>query len=149
MNNCQFVGRLTADPELRRTNDGTAVCSYCLAVKRQGIKDTTDFLDFVTWRQGAEFLSQYGHKGDTVAVSGQLQTRRWTDKNGNNRKAVEVVTSSVDLLSSKRNSQDSENTSKSANAYPGSAADAQAAKQSFGLYGSYPELSGDDPKLPF
>ena len=129
MNNCQFVGRLTADPELRRTNDGTAVCSYILAVKRPGVKDATDFLNFVTWRQGAEFLAQYGHKGDTVAVSGQLQTREWTDKNGGKRRAFEVFTSSVELLSSKRNSQIGENTMQKTNGYP--------------------ELSGNDPNLPF
>lgn len=129
MNNCQFVGRLTADPELRRTNDGTAVCSYSLAVKRPGAKDTTDFLNFVTWRQGAEFLARYGHKGDTVAVSGQLQTREWTDKNGNKRMAFEIFTSSVELLPSKRNSQGLENTMQKTNGYP--------------------ELSGNDPKLPF
>ena len=128
MNNCQFVGRLTADPELRRTNDGTAVCSYSLAVKRPGAKDTTDFLNFATWRQGAEFLAQYGHKGDTVAVSGQLQTREWTDKNGNKRMAFEIFTSSVELLSRKRNSQGGENTMQKTNGYP--------------------ELSGNDPKLP-
>ena len=129
MNNCQFVGRLTADPELRRTNDGTAVCSYSLAVKRPGVKDATDFLNFVTWRQGAEFLAQYGHKGDTIAVSGQLQTREWTDKNGGKRRAFEVVTSSVELLSSKRNSQGGENTMQKTNGYQ--------------------ELRGNDPELPF
>lgn len=106
MNNCQFVGRLTADPELRRTQEGTAVCSYSLAVKRPMTKDATDFLDFVTWRQGAEYLTQYGHKGDIVAVSGALQARDWTDKNGNKRRAFEIVTTSVELLSSKRNSQE-------------------------------------------
>lgn len=129
MNNCQFVGRLTADPEIRRTNDGTAVCSYNLAVKRPGVKDATDFLEFVTWRQGAEFLAQYGHKGDTVAVSGQLQTREWTDKHGGKRRAFEVITSSVELLSSKRNSQGEENTAHKNNGYQ--------------------ELSGNDPNLPF
>ena len=129
MNNCQFVGRLTADPELRRTNDGTAVCSYSLAVKRPGAKDTTDFLNFVTWRQGAEFLAQYGHKEDTVAISGQLQMREWTDKNGGKRRSFEVFTSSVELLSSKRNSKGGENTMQKTNGYP--------------------ELSGNDPNLPF
>ena len=106
MNNCQFVGRLTADPELRRTQEGTAVCSYSLAVKRPMAKDVTDFLDFVTWRQGAEYLTQYGHKGDIVAVSGALQARDWTDKNGNKRRTFEIVTTNVELLSSKRNSQE-------------------------------------------
>ena len=86
MNSCNFVGRLCADPELRRTQDGTAVCSYSLAVKRPMVKDVTDFIDFVTWRQGAEYLAQYGHKGDVVAVTGTLQPRSWTDKEGNKRK---------------------------------------------------------------
>ena len=116
MNNCQFVGRLTADPELRRTQEGTPVCSYSLAVKRPMTKDATDFLDFVTWRQGAEYLTQYGHKGDIVAVSGALQARDWTDKNGNKRRAFEVVTTRVELLSSKRNSQDTTNTGTAQNA---------------------------------
>ena len=102
MNSCNFVGRLCADPEVRRTQDGTAVCSYSLAVKRPGVKDTTDFIDFVTWRQGAEYLSQYGHKGDVVAATGALQPRSWTDKEGNKRKTFEVVTTNVELLSSKK-----------------------------------------------
>ena len=102
MNSCNFVGRLCADPEVRRTQDGTAVCSYSLAVKRPGVKDTTDFIDFVSWRQSAEYLSQYGHKGDVVAATGALQPRSWTDKDGNKRKAFEVVTTGVELLSSKK-----------------------------------------------
>ena len=106
MNSCQFVGRLTADIELRRTNDGTAVCSYSIAVKRPGVKDTTDFIDIVTWRQGAEYLAKYGSKGDIVAVTGSLQPRSWTDKDGNKRRVFEVVTTSVELLSSRRNSQE-------------------------------------------
>ena len=108
MNSCNFVGRLCNDPELRRTQDGTPVCSYSLAVKRPGVKDTTDFIDFVTWRQGAEYLSQYGHKGDVVAATGALQPRSWTDKEGNKRKTFEVVTTSVDLLSSKKNEGDTQ-----------------------------------------
>ena len=102
MNSCNFVGRLCADPEVRRTQDGTAVCSYSLAVKRPGVKDTTDFIDFVTWRQSAEYLSQYGHKGDVVAATGALLPRSWTDKEGNKRKTFEVVTTNVELLSSKK-----------------------------------------------
>lgn len=119
MNSCNFVGRLTADPELRRTNDGTAVCSYSLAVKRPMVKDTTDFIDFVTWRQGAEYLAQYGHKGDVVAVCGSLQPRSWTDKDGNKRKAFEIVTTSVELLSSKKNSEGNNQPTQNQNGYPG------------------------------
>ena len=80
-----MIGRMTADPELRRTGDGTPVCTFSLAVRRPRTKDVSDFVDFVAWRQSAEYLSQYGHKGDLVAVSGPLQSRKWTDKNGNNR----------------------------------------------------------------
>lgn len=116
MNSCNFVGRLCNDPELRRTQDGTPVCSYSLAVKRPGVKDTTDFIDFVSWRQSAEYLSQYGHKGDVVAATGALQPRSWTDKDGNKRKAFEVVTTNVELLSSKKAEG---NTTQNQNSYQG------------------------------
>ena len=117
MNSVNLVGRLTAEIELRRTNDGTAVASYSLAVKRPMVKDATDFIECVSWRQSAEYLSQYGHKGDIVAVSGCLQVRSWTDKDGNKRKASEVVTTSVELLSSKRNSEGNNNTAQNQNGY--------------------------------
>ena len=139
MNSINIIGRLTAEPELRRTPDGTAVCTYSLAVKRPKVKDTTDFIDCVTWRQAAEFLSQYGHKGDAVAVTGSLQSRKWTDKNGNNRLSWEVVTESVELLSSKKNAETSSNTTNTERSY-------QAPQQGFG---GYAQISGDDPALPF
>lgn len=109
MNSINIIGRLTAEPELRRTPDGTAVCSYSLAVKRPKVKDTTDFISCVTWRQGAEYLSQYGHKGDIVAVSGVLASRKWQDKDGNSRINWEVVTDTVELLSSKKDTQTNTN----------------------------------------
>lgn len=154
MNNCQFVGRLTADPELRRTQEGTAVCSYSLAVKRPMTKDATDFLDFVTWRQGAEYLTQYGHKGDIVAVSGALQARDWTDKNGNKRRAFEIVTTSVELLSSKRNSQGtSPDTGIVQNAGYGQDSAPQQVNRGNGYsqqgFGGYQEITADDQDLPF
>lgn len=140
MNSCNFVGRLCADPELRRTNDGTAVCSYSLAVKRPMVKDTTDFIDFVSWRQGAEYLAQYGHKGDVVAVTGSLQPRSWTDKDGNKRKAFEVVTTAVELLSSKKNSEAGSNTARPQNGYPGGNSYQQQGFQT---------IDGPDANLPF
>lgn len=166
MNSCNFVGRLTADPELRRTNDGTAVCSYSLAVKRPMVKDTTDFIEFVTWRQSAEYLAQYGHKGDVVAATGTLQNRTWTDKEGNKRKASEVVTTSVELLSSKKKSEENSNTIQPQNAYPGGYSNAQYQpqfnQQGFGGYQQpafqgqvyqppqqFAPIEGDDPQLPF
>ena len=146
MNSCQFVGRLTADIELRRTNDGTAVCSYSIAVKRPGVKDTTDFIDIVTWRQGAEYLAKYGSKGDIVAVTGILQQRSWTDKDGNKRRAFEVVTTSVELLSSRRNSKEASNTYQGRKNYPGASSEpTQHQKRS----GDYEEINDLDDQLPF
>lgn len=169
MNSCNFVGRLTADPELRRTQDGTAVCSYSLAVKRPMVKDTTDFIEFVTWRQSAEYLAQYGHRGDVVAATGTLQPRDWTDKNGNKRRAFEIVTSNVELLSSKKKTEETGNTSQPQNGYQGGYSAApqgysqpQFNQQGFGGYqqptfqgqvyqhqDQFAPIEGDDPQLPF
>lgn len=115
MNSVTMIGRLCADPELRRTQSGTACCSFSLAVKRPKVKDTTDFHDFVVWQQGAEYLCQYGHKGDLVGVTGYLITRNWQDKDGNKRKSIEVNCDSVELISSKKsdsNSQPAQNQAK-------------------------------------
>lgn len=105
MNNIQITGRLTADPELKTTQSGVSVCAYNLAVKRPKVKDTTDFLTVVSWRQGAEYLTKYGHKGDVVAVSGVLTTRSWEDKNGNKRISYEVVSDTVELVGGIKNEQ--------------------------------------------
>lgn len=105
MNSGNFTGRLTADPEIRRTNDGTAVCSFTLAVKRPMTKDTTDFIDFVAWRQSAEYLNNYAHKGDLIAVTGYIQVRNWKDKEDRNRKSTEVVAQSLEICASKRADQ--------------------------------------------
>ena len=110
MNSVTMIGRLCNEPELRRTQNGTACCSFTLAVKRPKVKDITDFHNFVVWQQGAEYLSQYGHKGDLVGVTGYLTSREWTDKDDNKRKSVEVTCDSVELISSKR----SENTTQAA-----------------------------------
>ena len=114
MNSTNITGRLCSDPEIRRINDGTACCSFTLAVKRPKTKDTTDFHNFVVWRQGAEYLSQYGRKGDLVAVTGYLTSREWTDKDGNKRKTTEVVCDSVELLSSKKSESNTQQAPKPA-----------------------------------
>ena len=137
MNSTNMIGRLTADPELRRTTDGTAVCTFTLAVRRPRVKDTSDFIDFVAWRQSAEYLSQYGHKGDIVAVSGPLTSRKWKDKNDNNRINWEIQAESVELLSSKKDSQ--ANTTQKQNSYQGANSYAQ---QNF-------QQLPDDTKLPW
>lgn len=135
MNSTNMIGRLTADPELRRTNDGTAVCTFTLAVRRPRVKDTSDFVDFVAWRQSAEYLHQYGHKGDIVAVSGSLTSRKWKDKNDNNRINWEIQAETVELLSSKKESQQSST--------PNSYAKPQYAQQNF------QQVTGTDEKLPW
>lgn len=102
MNTINITGRLTADPELKATQSGISVCVYNLAVKRPKVKDTTDFLPVVSWRQGAEYLCKYGHKGDMVAVSGVLTARSWEDKDGNKRISYEIVSDTVELVGGAR-----------------------------------------------
>lgn len=94
LNHITIMGRLTKDPELRRTGSGVAVASFTVAVDRDfgsnGEKET-DFIDCVAWRQTGEFVSKYFSKGSMIVVSGRLQIRGWTDKDGNKRRTAEVV----------------------------------------------------------
>lgn len=90
MNSTHFLGRFVETPELKQTPNGTAVCSFTLAVKRPHTKDVTDFINFVAWRQTAEFISKYFSKGQMIVVSGYLTSRRFEDANGNKRTAYEV-----------------------------------------------------------
>lgn len=140
MNSVTMIGRLTNEPELRRTQSGTACCSFTLAVKRPRAKDTTDFHNFVVWQQGAEYLSQYGHKGDLVGVTGYMTTREWTDKDGNKRKAVEVTCESVELISSKRNSEAGNNTTQRQYSYQSQPSYAQQ---------GFKTIDDPDANLPF
>lgn len=94
MNRVIIMGRLAADPELRRTPSDISVTSFTIAVNRQRQKDgtqNTDWIDCVAWRHNAEFISRYFGKGKMILVEGALQTRTYEDKNGNKRKAVEVL----------------------------------------------------------
>lgn len=113
LNNVVLMGRLTADPELRHTPNGIAVTSFTLAVNRSyaktGTERATDFIDVVAWRNTAEFVSKYFTKGLLVAVEGSIQTRTYQDKNGNNRKAFEIVANNVHFAESKRDSNSNEN----------------------------------------
>lgn len=109
LNKCFLLGRLTKDPEIRRTNGGTAVTSFTLAVDRDfktnGEKET-DFIDVVAWRNTAEFVSKYFSKGRMAIVEGRLQIRDWTDKNGNKRRTAEVVADNVYFGDSKRENRE-------------------------------------------
>ena len=109
LNQINLMGRLTRDPELRRTGSGIAVASFTLAVDRDfatkdGGERETDFIDCVAWRQTGEFVSKYFAKGRMAVVSGRLQVRNWTDKDGNKRRSTEVIAESVYFGESKRES---------------------------------------------
>ena len=91
MNSINLVGRLTADPELKTTQSGISVCTFSLAVNRPRVKDTTDFINCVAWRQSAEYLCNYGRKGNLVAVSGVLTSRKYDDSNGNHRDKISGI----------------------------------------------------------
>ena len=157
LNHITIMGRLTRDPELRRTGSGIAVASFTLAVDRDfggrdGGERETDFIDCVAWRQTGEFVSKYFTKGRMAVVSGRLQIRSWTDKDGNKRRTAEVVADNVYFGDSKRDSD-------SGSSYTGN---------SYGNYGSAPAapaysgysapsapasdfamLDDDDAQLPF
>ena len=109
LNKAILMGRLVADPELRRTPNNNSVTSFTLAVNRsftrQGEQPQTDFIDIVAWGKTAEFVSRYFVKGQQVAVAGRIQTRMWEDKQGNKRKSVEVVAEEVHFAEPKRDSQ--------------------------------------------
>ena len=161
MLNCiTIMGRLTRDPELRRTGSGIAVASFTVAVDRdfaQDGKKETDFVDCVAWRQTGEFVSKYFKKGSMIAVKGRLQIRNWNDKDGNKRKTAEVVADNCYFGSTKSDS----GYSNSGNGYGNNGADysgyAGGYENSYGggnyappQYGSdYALLECDDPNLPY
>ena len=99
------MGRLVADPELRTTPNGISVTSFCVAVDRSFVKAgeerKADFINVVAWRQTADFVTRYFHKGSMIAVQGSIQTRSYEDKNGNKRTAVEIVADNVSFCGSK------------------------------------------------
>ncbi len=103
-------GRLTADPELKTTTNGISVTSFSIAVDRRyrsSEERQTDFINIVAWRQTAELITKYFKKGSLIGIEGSIQTRRYQDKNGNNRTAFEVVASNIQFLESKRDSNNS------------------------------------------
>lgn len=108
INNVVLMGRLVATPELRSTGTGVSVASFTIAVERAyakaGEQRQADFIDCVAWRQTAEFITRYFQKGSMIAVTGNIQTRNYEDKNGNKRKAVEVVVDNASFCGSKAES---------------------------------------------
>ena len=147
LNKIILMGRLTRDPELRRTGTGTAVTSFSLAVDRdfksQSGEKETDFIDIVAWRSTAEFVSKYFTKGRMAVVEGRLQIRDWTDKDGGKRRSAEVVADNVYSGDSKRDGGDS-------SGYSAAPAYKNAAPSNFNAGGSdFAEIGEDDGELPF
>ena len=109
-NKAILIGRLTADPELKTTTNGTAVTTFTLAVNRsfvgQNGERQADFIDIVAWRATAEFVTKYFKKGQMMALQGSLQTRTYEDKQGNKRKVTEVVADNVHFCTPKSTGSD-------------------------------------------
>lgn len=104
LNTITVMGRITKDIELRRTNNGTPVASFTVAVDRDFDKGKTDFIECVAWKNTAEFAAKYFAKGRMAVVTGQLQMRDWEDKNGNKRKSAEIIVGSMYFADSKKES---------------------------------------------
>ena len=140
LNKIIIMGRLTRDPELRRTGSGTAVTSFPLACDRdfksQSGDKETDFIEVVAWKNTAEFVSKYFSKGRMAVVEGRLQIRDWTDKAGNKRTTAEVVADNVYFADSKR-SEPNENQKENFNALSGRLSD------------DFVPISEEDGEIPF
>ena len=149
LNKIILMGRLTRDPELRRTQSGTAVTSFSLAVDRdfksQSGEKETDFIDVVAWRNTAEFVSKYFTKGRMAVVEGRLQIRDWTDQNGGKRRSAEVVADNVYFGDSKREGGSDYGSAPAYSApYSGYAAPAAP-----GGHSDFAEIGEEDGELPF
>ena len=159
LNHIVLMGRLTRDPELRRTGSGVAVASFTLAVDRdyaaQGAEKETDFVDIVAWRNTAEFVSKYFAKGRMAVVTGRLQIRNWQDKEGNKRRSAEVVADNVYFGDSKRDNADggsfnqSQGYAQSFNQVPQQQQVYKAPQNVSAAPSDFSMLSDDDPDLPF
>lgn len=152
LNTAIIMGRLTADPELRHTPNNVAVTSFTLAVDRSYVKSgaerQVDFIDVVAWRATADFVCRYFRKGQLVAVQGSIQTRSYQDKDGNKRKAFEIVADNVHFAEPKR---DSSSAPAAPNSYAGGYSRQEnepAASYSSGSTGDFEEIPTDDD-LPF
>ena len=149
LNKIFIMGRLTRDPELRRTQSGTPVTSFSLAVDRdfksQSGEKETDFIDVVAWRSTAEFAAKYFTKGRMAIVEGRLQIRPWTDKEGNSRRSAEVVADNIYLGDSKRDNAGDMGGYSAAPSYTAPAGGYSGAARPTG----FTEIDEDDGDLPF
>lgn len=145
INMVALMGRLTYEPELRTTPSGVSVLRFQVACdrnyQRSGQDRQADFVDCVAWRQTAEFISRYFHKGSMIAVEGSIQTSNYTDKNGNNRKQVEVVANNVSFCGSKSEG--------GTNGAPNQAFAQPAPSYASADNSDFEEIVDDDDDLPF
>ena len=158
LNKAILMGRLTRDPELRYTQNNTPVATFSLAIDRnysRGQERQTDFIDIVAWRRTAEFVSQWFTKGMMAVVVGSIQSRRWQDKNGNNRTSIEVVADEVQFGESKRSREANGNAGYQDNGYQGGYSEMQSAPRSVPNFdlptggSDFSEISDDDGEVPF
>lgn len=132
-----LIGNLTAYVELKQSTSGVSVCSFSIAVNRKMAKNNEcDFINVVVWRQQAEFVCKYFKKGNPILVCGQLQTRTWTDNNGQKRYATEVVADEVYFVGNKESSAEANPQAYTPSAYTGNSQ-------------NFEEIPSDDDKLPF
>lgn len=148
LNHIVIMGRMVRDPEMRRTGSGIAVVNFTLAVDRdfaQNGQKETDFVDCVAWRHTGEFVGKYFTKGSMAVVSGRLQSRKWTDKDGNKRTAWEIQAENVYFGSSKRDSESGSSTGAYGGNYGGNSGVAvpDYGQQDFAM------IEDDDAQLPF
>lgn len=141
INTVALTGRLTYEPELKSTPSGVSVIRFQIACDRkyqaQGQERQADFIDCIAWRSTAEFISRYFNKGDMIGIEGSIQTSNYTDKNGNKRKQVEVLTDNVSFCGSKQQS----NSNPNLNVAPPTYASADNS--------DFEEIVDDDDDLPF
>ena len=160
LNHITIMGRLTRDPELRRTGSGVAVASFCLAVDRDfnpkdGGEKEVDFIDCNAWRSTGEFVAKHFSKGSMAVVSGRLQIRTWTDKEGNKRRNAEVVADSVYFGDSKKSSEGNQTyqNQNSSQGYDGGFPETMALINKYQSQGAqqsdFAMLEDDDANLPF
>ena len=153
LNRIILMGRLTRDPELRRTGSGTPVTSFSLAVDRdfksQSGEKETDFIDVVAWRSTAEFVSKYFTKGRMAVVEGRLQIRDWTDRDGGKRRSAEVVAENVYFGDSKRDSAGDYGAPPAYGAPASYGAPAAGRGAPAGGMSDFAEIGEEDGELPF
>ena len=159
LNHIVIMGRLTRDPELRSTQSGVSVASFTVAVDRDfggrdGGEKQTDFIDCVAWRQTGEFVSKYFHKGSMIVVSGRLQSRKWQDREGNNRTNWEIQADNVYFGESRSsgNSSSRDDSSYSGSSYSNSGSYGSydsGRQQSAPAPSAFAELDDGDGELPF